>query len=308
MPVSTRSELLARRIDRFAKSLHGLQQGDVLALHRARVGSRRLRELLPTLQLKNPTTVQELGKRLGKVTTRLGMVRELDVLLLLVDELHLSRHDRSSAIGRVGVAVATERDEARKRLLERLPVEKMLRTVRKLEGVADELSRAEASRSSSEHRRWLWVVDARVARRAAQLTTAMNDAGAIYVPARLHVARIKLKKLRYAVELAADIRGTRTDPALRALRRAQDLLGRLHDVQMLLDRVRQMQASLVPPNVTVWRELDALVVLLEDDCRRLHARYMHMRELLVALAARLSGVEKGHPPARSTESRRRRAS
>jgi len=309
MPVLTRrSELLGTCVGRFAKTLHGLEQGDVRALHRARVGSRRLRELLPTLQVKNPAVSRKLSKRLRKVTTRLGTVRELDVLLLLIDQLHLSRRDRSSAVGRVGVTVAKERDEARKHLFERLPIEEMRRIVRKLEGVADELSKAEASRSSSADRSWLWVVEARVARRASRLTMAINDAGAMYVPERLHVARIALRKLRYAVELAADIRGTQTDPALRALGRAQDLLGRVHDIQMMLDRVRQVQASLVPPNVTVWRELDALVVSLEDDCRRLHARYMRAREALAALAARLSGAEKGRTPARSAESRPRRAS
>lgn len=309
MPVLTRrSELLRRRIDRFAKTLHGLEQGDVRALHRARVGSRRLRELLPTLRLKNPAAAQKLGKRLRNVTTRLGTVRELDVLLLLIDELHLSRRDRSSAVGRVGVTVARERDEARKHLFERLPVEAMRRIVRKLEGVADELSKAEAFRSSSADRSWLWVVEARVARRASRLAMAVNDAGAMYVPERLHVARIALKKLRYTVEMAAEIRGTRIDPALRALRRGQNVLGRVHDIQMLLDRVRQVQASLVPPDVTVWRELDALVVSLEDECRRLHARYMRMRHTLGAVAARLSGVEKGRTPARSAEPRPQRAS
>jgi len=97
-----------------------------------------------------------------------------------------------------------------------------------------------------------------------------------------------VKKLRYAVELAAEIAGERNPPDLRLLRRTQDLLGRTHDMQMLVDEVRQTQASLAPPSVTVWRDLDALVASLEDDCRRLHARYMHMRDALTELANRRS--------------------
>ena len=64
------------------------------------------------------------------------------------------------------------------------------------------------------------------------------------------------------------------------------MLGRLHDVQTLVDQVRQTQASLAPPNVTVWRELDKLVTSLEDDCRRLHGRYMRIRDDLTALTER----------------------
>jgi hypothetical protein len=72
------------------------------------------------------------------------------------------------------------------------------------------------------------------------------------------------------------------------LKRGQDLLGRLHDLQMLIDHVRETQASLAPPNITIWRELDALVGSLEDDCRRLHARYMRLRDALALTAERRS--------------------
>ena len=58
---------------------------------------------------------------------------------------------------------------------------------------------------------------------------------------------------------------------------------------MLIDRAREAQASLTPPDINAWRELDALVVALEEDCRRLHGRYMHDREALLALCTRLSG-------------------
>ena len=147
-----------------------------------------------------------------------------------------------------------------------------------------------------------------MARRASRLTTAMNEAGALYLPERLHAARIALKKLRYAAELSAETSGNPSDAALRLLGRGQDLLGRMHDIQVLVDRVRQLQASLTPPNFPVWRDLDALVVLLEEDCRRLHGRYMRAREGIAALASTLSGVEKGRVSPRAPERRPMRAS
>ena len=115
----TRSELLKRRLDRFTRVLDGLEQGDVRALHRARVASRRLRELVPALQLERNVS-KKLSRRLRRVTVRLGVVRELDVLLMLIDELHVSRGDHGPALGRVGVAVSNTRDQARRKLFVRL--------------------------------------------------------------------------------------------------------------------------------------------------------------------------------------------
>ena len=296
MPVSsTRSELLKKRVDQFTRVLNAVEQGDVRGLHRARVASRRLRELLPMLQL-DAEKARKLGRRLKKVTTRLGTVRELDVLLLLIDEVHVSRRSRSSALGRVGISVAKERDDARKRLSARLPIVGMRRLAQKLDRVADQLRVAEASSSKTAARNWRLAVDAQVAGRASRLSAAMAEAGAMYLPERLHAVRIAMKKLRYAFELSTELAGARNGAGLNALKRGQDLLGRMHDLQVLIERVRQVQASLTPPSVTVWRDLDALGVSLEDDCRLLHARYMRSRDQIAAIADKLIAPQGGVTP------------
>ena len=285
--VSTRSHLLKTRVDRFRRVLRGVEQGDVRALHRARVASRRLRELLPVLQLDHDVAAK-LTRRLRRVTTRLGAVRELDVLLHLIDELHVSRRDRSAALGRVGIAVAKARDDARKRLSDRLPIKEMWKLAAKLGGAADDLAGAEASAPGRAARSWRWAIDARIAGRASRLTTAIHHAGAVYLPERLHEVRLGVKKLRYALELSSEVSGWKREAELREFKRAQGVLGRMHDLQILIERVRQVQASLAPPSVTVWHELDTLVVSLEDECRRLHGRYMRARDTLCAMADTLS--------------------
>ena len=302
MPVSTtRSELLKKRVDQFKRVLHAVEEGDVRALHQARVTSRRMRELLPMLQLERPVA-RKLRRRLRKITSRLGTVRELDVLLILIDEVHVSGRRGSAGLGRVGVRVSKDRDRARKRLAAELPVAELARLSRKLGRVADGLNDAERSSSKTNARTWRWAIEARVAKRAGSLTSAMADAGALYLPDRLHGVRIAVKKLRYAVELSMEAAGHRTSADLRLLKRLQDLLGRLHDQQMLIEQVRQTQASLAPPSVTVWRELDTLVASLEDDCRRLHARYMRERDALSAVAERR--VEQTHPSTSRVPARR----
>jgi CHAD domain-containing protein len=288
MPLSsTRSELLKKRLDQFTRVLSAVEQGEVRGLHRARVASRRLRELLPMLQLEHDKS-RKLSRRLRKVTRRLGAVRELDVLLLLVEELHVARRGRSGSLGRVGISVAKDRDDARKRLEARLPIDRMRRLGEKLTGVVEELRTVETSPSRAVARNWPAAVDAQVAARAARLAAAVTAAGAMYLPERLHNVRIAVKKVRYALELSNELAGTRRDPNLMALKRGQELLGRMHDLQVLVERVRQVQASLTPPNVTIWRNLDALVASLEDECRVLHARYMRMRDRLMAVAEALS--------------------
>lgn len=274
------SDLLKPHVDRFARAIHGVSKGDVGALHRARVESRRLRELIPVLPIE-AGTARKLRRRLRKVTTRLGSVRELDVLLHLIDELHEARRPHSDPLGRVAVAVARDRDKRRARLMTRLPMDELERHARKLRTIVKHLEAASSRQSKTTQ----WAIEARITRRAERLGDALRDAGAVYLPERLHDVRIAVKKLRYSLELAPSDE-QRRDTAIRVLRRAQDALGRMHDLQVLIDRVRDVQATLTPPSVAVWRSLDALVRSLDDDCRRLHGRFMRLVPELDALAQR----------------------
>jgi CHAD domain-containing protein len=289
-----RADLLRKRLDVFTRSLRSVQDEDMRAVHQTRVASRRLRELLPILQLESDRA-RKLNRRLRKVTRRLGAVRELDVLLLLIDELHVSRRDHASAISRVAMMVAKERDDARQRLAQRLPIGFMTKLAKKLDRAAEDVAARDGETSRSvAAKSWRWAIEARLARRADRLAAAMADAGAVYLPERLHTVRIALKKLRYAAEASADLAGRRHGGDIRALKRAQDTLGRMHDVQVLIDRVRQVQASLTPPDLAVWRALDGLVILLDNTCRQLHGRYISRRTELQAIAGRL-GKERSAP-------------
>jgi CHAD domain-containing protein len=160
----------------------------------------------------------------------------------------------------------------------------MRRLIRKLGRDLDALAATDAKVARRE---WRWALEARITSRASKLRTAINDAGSVYLSERLHDVRIAMKKLRYAVELFAEANGVDRGADTGVLKRGQEILGRMHDVQVLIDRVRQTQASLSPPDLQAWRDLDLLVVSLEDDCRRLHARYMRRREAIAAVADKL---------------------
>jgi CHAD domain-containing protein len=305
-----RSGLFRKRLDAFARELPRVEEGNLEALHHARVASRRLRELVPVLELDGETT-RKLNRRLRRVTRRLGAVRELDVLMLLIEELGRSGRSTpygASALEQVGREVARTRAAARERLAAKLPTAKLERVAHELERAAKRLESADVKSGRADAGRprqaWRFALEARLARRAAAVLAAVEIAGSMYVPEYLHDVRIALKKLRYAAELLRESSRDRTSADLRVLKGTQDVLGRLHDLEVLLEWVRQVQASLSTPDLTAWRDFASLTHAIEDDCRLLHARYMRDRTRLIAIADRMAAPAH-HAPSVKVSLRRR---
>ncbi len=286
-----------KRLGAFTRDLAGVEEGNVEALHRTRVASRRLRELLPLLELDRAVT-RKLSRRLRKVTRRLGAVRELDVLTLVIQELAEQVRYTPTALRQLAESVAQERADAREHLVDKLPAVKLERLAHALGRVSERVESREIvsgkERAKGASRAWLWALEASMSRRGECLRTAIDAAGAVYVPERLHAVRIAAKKLRYAAELVAEATHKRIAADLAVLKVAQDLLGRLHDLEVLLVRAREAQAAVSLPSLTAWRDLGELVLVVEDDCRTLHARYMRDRKQLMASANRLCGTR--HAP------------
>ncbi len=315
-PPVGRSDLFRSRLLRFTRMLPGVAEGEPRAVHRARVASRRLRELLPLLQLDSHTA-QKLGKRLRKVTRRLAGARELDAILKLLDGDLVTATPLAQS--RLRLVLAARREKARARLAAKPLADDLQRIARKLETAAERLDKVDEPRSTvagAVDRQWRWAVDARVAHRAGKLRTAIADAGAVYLPERLHVVRIALKKLRYGLEVAVQADGLKDHSDLRNLRQTQRVLGQMRDLQVLADYARQVQAT-VPSGRSAtsgtlarlgpWRELDGLIRSLEDECRRQHARFMRQRERLLALGDRLRAVPAHRAPKAGRHTGARRA-
>jgi CHAD domain-containing protein len=282
--------LFRTHLDAFARELPRVEQRHVEAVHGARVASRRLRELVPVLGLDRRTT-RKLSRQLRTVTTQLGTVRELDVLMLLIEELERNHRYSPAAVRQVSAVVAQARRAAGERLSDKLPASKLQRLVDRLERAAKRLESDDAmsrrAGGSGPTRAWLWALDARLARRAACGRAAIDAAGTLYSPEYLHKVRIALKKLRYAAELSRDAGGRRIAGDIASLKAAQNLLGRLHDLEVLRAWGREVQATWSPPDLTEWRELGSLVHAVEDDCRQLHARYMRDRATLIGITDRM---------------------
>jgi len=289
-----------KQLRAFRRGLPGLEQGDVEALHRTRIASRRLRELLPLVDIRNQSR-KRLLRRLRQVTRQLGKLRELDVLALLIDTLK-EDGQFASAVERFRADVAEAQSAAREQLAAKLPATKLEQLARKVKraarsGKAD----GEIRRDAHSNRARRWALEARQARRAQDLRSAIESAGTLYSPEPLHRVRVAIKKFRYAAELAAAIDGRRMKAALATLEAAQDRLGRLHDMEVFLEWARAAQASLVPATLKEWRDLGALARAIEDRCREEHAGYVHQRISLLAIADRMGGRKR---PASETKGRR----
>ena len=283
------SELIIRqRLAALSRTLPGARKGDVQAVHQARVATRRIREALPLVA--RGRTGKSLKKSVRKLTRALGPVRELDVALMNLDQLRNSGDVSEAAIARLRQLITEERQRVGAemvRLISHFNLEKFQKKA--VEAVAHG---PEASGRRDPRR--VAAALGRAARRAEGLRAAIDNAAGIYLPDRLHQVRITVKKLRYALEIAQDLSGSRATARVRTLKRVQDLLGRMHDLEMLIARTRAVQGRSEAPNLSLSADLDRLVRRLENECRRLHARYMNERKALLRICDYVSAREARH--------------
>jgi CHAD domain-containing protein len=265
--------------------------GDMRSVHQARVATRRLREALPVVGAS--VSVRSLGRvrrQVRRMTRALGPVRELDVALAHLDELAATNIISPRALARVRQVVAEERLARRRDMLEAITPGKIEKLRRRLVAVG----------STAAPPLTAGAIDAaeqQVTRRAQRLITAIEHAGSLYLPDRLHAVRVATKKLRYALEIERELKKLRATARIAQLKRLQDLLGRMHDFEMLIDRTRRLQAEVAGSDRRLATELDRLVGTLEEECRMLHAIYMRRRQSTLRLAAHVVPVPAVNPPA-----------
>jgi CHAD domain-containing protein len=123
---------------------------------------------------------------------------------------------------------------------------------------------------------WRHQVKHLVVERARNAIGAIAHATGVYFPRRTHGARIAIKQLRYAAEMAEATGLSALEPPIKALRKAQDILGELHDRQALADTLEYYARhdEVKKANVEVAREV------LEREVAQLHREYLARRPAL----------------------------
>jgi CHAD domain-containing protein len=289
MPAKTNpSELLIRqRLNALTRALPGAKQGDPQHLHQARVATRRLREALPLIA--HGPRARKLERHVRRLTRALGPVRELDVALEMLEALTAAADVPRGAIAKLRQVVREERQRMHTEMCTRVGRVNIEKLRRRASSAA-----AKGTKSSGRNPERVAEAQLRAARRALRLREAIDNAAGLYLPDRLHTVRVAVKRLRYAMEVSRELSGSRATARVRTLKEAQDLLGSMHDHEVLIARVRGVQGSKAP-NLRLSADLDRLVRGLETECRQIHGQYMTLRKKLLtiadATAAPLSGRE-----------------
>jgi CHAD domain-containing protein len=257
---------------------------EVEGIHQSRVASRRLRELVPALA--SPSQVREvrtLRRGLRDVTRLLGRSRELDVALGTLRDIEARTPGHAVAVEAVRAHVVREREDESRRVRDHVggvDVDDLAAATLALaaRNATPAAARACARRAAS-----------RLGRRTRQLETAVVHAGLFFAPGPLHAVRIALKKFRYALEVAERLGRFRLGGTLRRLKGLQDLLGDLHDLQVLGSLTRDVMAQ---SPASRRPALESLVTSIDEEIRSLHSRFVTEREGVVVLLARATGVRR----------------
>jgi CHAD domain-containing protein len=210
-----------------------------------------------------------------RFTRALGPVREVDVALDLVPRIARAEPSVAAAASATERHLAATRDAVRGVMLAALAPDK----VQKLHGTLARLR----TTTDDDGLRWRKALADRVASRAGGLRAALDDAGVLYDAARLHRVRIAAKKLRYSLELVGDARVAATTRLVKALKKAQDALGALHDLQMLAHHVATVRER-HRGDAALEAGLDALGRMLDERCLAMHAEFLPSRAALRKLA------------------------
>jgi CHAD domain-containing protein len=278
-PAPVTFRLLQRRARALQRHLPQAVKGDDRGVHQARVATRRLREAVPVFAV-DPHSGQagKASRKIRRLTRALGFVRELDVAMHMLDELARSERVPRLGVEEVRAHVLADRETRRAEMLRRLSRVDADKLNRRLTNVADA-----ASETTDEG--WRAVLSTRIVKRTRRLAAAVEAAGQLYQPERLHEVRIAAKKLRYGLELAAEAGAASAAAHVRTIKRTQELLGRLNDFHVLQTHVGAVQTAQDAGQRGLQTALAALSSHIEGECRHLHGRYLVTAQGLKDLCA-----------------------
>jgi len=256
VPVATTD--LAAHWSNVFRLLDRVRKGnDPEAVHDARVASRRLRAAMdaaaPGMSAK---WFRRLHVDARKITRLLGRLRDAEVMLGQANRA-TGQADDKELPGWRHLQRQLKREERQerqlvKRRLKRFDASYRKRAKKRLASTADASSReSDAPRLDPSF----------IAQHAADVLALGTGIRKATDPATFHDLRIKIKHLRYSLEFA-DAAGTSNERMIDALKHAQEVLGNLHDCDVLIERLRAEAVALgqrQKPDAEVLASLEHLV-------------------------------------------------
>ncbi|MGX6602666.1 CYTH and CHAD domain-containing protein [Micromonosporaceae bacterium Da 78-11] len=196
----------------------GVRVGDPEAVHKMRVGTRRLRSTLKTFKRSFPAEVADLGDELKWLAGLLGEVRDGQVLEhKLLAGVREAGPDFAAVADRIHTHLHDQVARGQAALDQELNGRRYLRVLERVDRLVDDPDEAEDDPLKRARKS--------LAKADGLLDTALADG----VDAELHEARKSYKRARYAVEVFEPSAGKPAKALVKALTELQDVLGAHQD-------------------------------------------------------------------------------
>ena len=214
-PVQRQSELVFDRMSRYVGRL--VKNAKTEDVHRFRTNSRRVEAVVDELAPESGNK-KKLLKLLSRLRKKAGKVRDLDVEIAFLKELKIP--DRQNQRAQLLEVLGEDQARRSKKLTRSLDPDRVKKLRKRLRRAESEI-----------------VVDGiDPLKRAFDHLPKLSPAPP--TEKMLHASRIAAKRARYLAELAADSSEAKTFIA--ELKRAQDEIGRWHDVLKLTERAERL--------------------------------------------------------------------
>jgi len=220
---------------------------DIESVHKMRVAVRRMRSLLRLAGDYFPDkTVARTQTRLRRIARALGAIRDLDVLILDLQQFSATLPPESQQHANALVRrLDRRRSKRRKRLNAFLDSKRYERALRQLDKFAcKQTRRAGRPLRPHEPQELRHVLPSLLHQRLA-IVSAYDAVLSAADDKRLHALRVECKRLRYAIEFFAPVLGASAASFLELVTAMQDTLGRINDIAVFVSRLQKLKK--LPP-------------------------------------------------------------
>ncbi|MFH1046574.1 MAG: CHAD domain-containing protein [Candidatus Omnitrophota bacterium] len=235
-PYRYSQKILPRHLKRFLKERKDvLRSSGIEPVHRMRVASRRLRAALSVFKSILPVKKAKVWRReISKISRALGRARQLDVQIkfLKAAKERFKKDSRVVHTEAIIKSLKKKRRKAQKRIDIVLADFEIKKRLPGLKACLNGLSSSAQMRLRDAFNVPRGAIILRQLDKLLEFTPYVSRPQSI---TELHCLRIAAKKLRYTLEIFWPWYGVRFDEYIRASRDIQDLLGDLHEFDVIIE-------------------------------------------------------------------------
>lgn len=265
-------KLFLQQLRRMKSHEAGSRTGeDIESVHKMRVAVRRMRSLLRLVGAFYPgKTVEKSEKELRQIARALGSIRDLDVLILDVQQFSATLPPEMQQQAQALVSrLERRRHKRRQRLNAFLDSKRYQRSVRHLENFARKKGKRDRRRQPPHEPQELRHALPLLLHQRLASVRAYNSVLPASDDKRLHSLRVECKRLRYAIEFFAPVLGSSAKNFLELVTSMQDTLGRINDIAVFVSRLQKLDQ--LPPQQAIL--VDEYIARRNSELIRLRATF-----------------------------------